>query len=64
MKKILVIVFGLMLGLTTVFGQSTDVVTDVCDDVQISSTNVEWILDETNDVLPVITTDVDDDVID
>ena len=33
MKKILVIVFGLMLGFTTVFGQSADVVTDVCDDV-------------------------------
>ena len=64
MKKILVIVFGLMLGFTTVFGQSADVVTDVCDDVQISSINVEWILDETNDVLPVITTDVDDDIID
>lgn len=62
MKKILVIVFGLMLGFTSVFGQSADMGTDVCDDVQISSINVEWILDETNDVLPVITTDVDDDV--
>lgn len=40
MKKILVIVFGLMLGFTTVFGQSADVVTDVCDDVDNAVSSV------------------------
>jgi hypothetical protein len=56
MKKILVIVFGLMLGLTSVFGQSADVGTDVCDDVSnvVSSVlrfyaNVFDVLEDTYD---------------
>lgn len=58
MKKILVLFLGLMLGFTSVFSCDFST-TDVCDDVV---NTVTYIYGETDDIIPVITTDVNDDV--